>query len=144
MLPVLFAVILQMHQKELHFLSERLEWLVAPPLETTRPAVPLLCHPWALVTGSHPQSEGEHTCDLGSVPQVSGPALGGLARKHLSLLLGKRPLWPSCWHSRPTLLLWCCVANAFFVLLFALWKSEHSPVSSLWAPGPQLTPPAWH
>lgn len=144
MLPVLFAVILQTHHKELLFLSERLQWLAAPPLETMRPVVPLLCHPWVLVTGSHPQSEGEHTCDLGSVLQVSGPALGGLARKHLSLLLGKRPLWPSCWHSRPALLLWCRVADAFFVLLFALWKSERSPVSSLWAPGPQLTPPAWH
>lgn len=143
MFPVLFAVNLQMHHKELHFLSERLEWLAAPPLETMRPAVPLLCHPRALVMGSHPQSEGEHS-DLGSVLQVSGPALGGLARKHLSLPPGKRPLWPSCWHSRPALLLWCLVADAFFVLLFALWKSERSPVSSLWAPGPQLTPPAWH
>jgi len=34
MFPMLFAVILQMHHKELHFLSERLEWLAAPPLET--------------------------------------------------------------------------------------------------------------
>ena len=39
---------------------------------------------------------------------------------------------------------WCHVVDASFVLLFALWKSECSPVSSLWAPGPQLTPPAWH
>lgn len=34
MFPVLFTVILQMHHKEWHFLSERLEWLAAPPLET--------------------------------------------------------------------------------------------------------------
>ena len=79
---------------------------------------------------SHPQSEGEHTCGPGSVLQVSGPALGGLARKHLSLLLGKRPLWPSWWHSRPASLLWCHVAYASFVLLFTLWKSEHSPIAA--------------